>query len=218
MSEVDDLVRRIDEEFASASARIEEFQAEKVHEYQERKKRLEEFEDVIDHLQDVVRPRLQALAKRFGDQVEMSPRIEPERREVKFSFKSQLATIQLKFSVRPDADVRNVNYAYDLSILPIFIKFNGHQSVSFPLDGVDKEAVGAWIDDRIVEFIRTYFSIYENHNYLKEHLVVDPVADVQFPDFVSAAELEWKGKKYHFISTETRDEFIKLNGIKETRS
>jgi YHS domain-containing protein len=103
--------------------------------------------------------------------------------------------------------------AYDLSIIPVLMQFNPHAEVDFPVNAVDKEAVAKWIDDRIVEFIRTYFTMGENDIYLKDHMVEDPVAHVRFPKIAAATTLDWQGQKFYFIGEETRQQFAKQNGI-----
>jgi YHS domain-containing protein len=102
---------------------------------------------------------------------------------------------------------------YNLSIIPVLMRFNPHAEIEFPLNAVDKEAVAKWIDDRIVEFVHTYFSLGENDLYLKDYMVEDPVAHVRFPKMAAATTLEWQGQKYYFIGVETRREFATRNGI-----
>jgi len=50
-------------------------------------------------------------------------------------------------------------------------------------------------------------SLSQNEYYLKNHLVVDPVADAKFPKFAAAATLERQGKTFYFISEKTHNEF-----------
>jgi YHS domain-containing protein len=81
------------------------------------------------------------------------------------------------------------------------------------MDKVDKGAVAKWIDDRIVDFVQTYFSMGENEIYLKDYMVEDPVTHVRFPRQAAATSLEWKGQKFYFIGEETRREFAEQNKI-----
>jgi YHS domain-containing protein len=87
------------------------------------------------------------------------------------------------------------------------MKFDSHNEIEFPLDAVDKEAVANWIDVRIVSFVQTYFSLYENQFYLQEQMVEDPIARMRFPKYAAGATLEKGGKTYYFINEETRREF-----------
>src|SRR5262249_22797495 len=123
------------------------------------------------------------------------------------------ARVSLKFAAFTDRDVKKLILSYDLEILPVLMTFKNHDEVEFPLNAVDKEAVAKWIDDRIVDFVQTYFSMGENEIYLKDHMVEDPVAHVSFPKYAAATTLEWQGKTYYFIADETRREFEKQAGI-----
>ena len=136
----------------------------------------------------------------------------PSTREVTFNFQSRLAQVRLKLSAFADREVRKLIMSYDLEIIPILMKFKHHDEVEFPIDKVDKEAVAKWMDDRIVEFVQTYFSMGENEIYLKDYMVEDPIAHVSFPKHAAATTLEWQGRKFYFIGEETRREFEKQQG------
>jgi YHS domain-containing protein len=213
MSDVSSLVSRIDAEFTALDAKLKRAQAEQVHEQQERQKRLEAFARLVDDLRDVWRPRLDALAAKFGDRAKVQPRITPSSREATYEFQSDLARIRLKFSAWADRDVRNLTFASDLEIVPNLMKYDAHSEKEFPLDAVDREALGRWMDDRIVSFVRTYLSLHENDYYLKDHMVEDPVSHVRFPKFAAAATLDHQGRKYYFASAETQREFAKQAGV-----
>src|SRR5262249_7150674 len=128
-------------------------------------------------------------------------------------FQSHMARVQLKFSASTDRDVQNVILSYDLEIIPVLMRFKSHDEVEFPLNAVDKEAATKWIDDRIVDFVQTYFSMGENEIYLKDQMVEDPIAHVRFPRAAAATNLDWQGKKFYFMAQETRREFEKQNKI-----
>jgi hypothetical protein len=205
---------RIDAEFSVAEQRIKQLQTEKVEEFEGRQRRLEKFEKQLDGLREVWQPRLQALADKFGKRADVQPYIEPGRRSANFEFQSELARIDLRFAVAPDPEVRNVVFSYDLRILPILMKFDSHDEIVFPLDDVDKKALGKWLDDRIVAFVKTYLSLHENQFYLKGHMVEDPVAKVKFPKYAAGATLEVKGKTLYFIDDATRREFEQQQAAK----
>ena len=213
MPEVNSLANRIDAEFSAAAEKMKKLQAEKLEDYHGRQKRLEQLGKVFDELRDIWRPRLELLVKKFGDLVQATPRIVPSTREVTFEFQSKLARIRLKFSASTDRDVRKLTLSNDLEIVPVLLRFEPHAELEFPLDKVDKDAVAKWIDDRILEFVRTYLALGDNEVYLKEHMVEDPVAQVRFPNFAAGATLQWQGKTYYFIGEETRREFARKNGI-----
>jgi YHS domain-containing protein len=213
MPDIHSLAGRIDAEFAAVEEKAKKFQAEQMEEHKQRGKRLQQLGKVFEELREGLRPRLELLVKKFGDRVETTPRIVPSTREVTFAFQSRLARVELKFSAFTDRDVKKVILSYDLQIIPVLMRFKSHDEIEFPLDAVDKEAAAKWMDDRIVDFVRTYFAMGENEIYLKDQMVEDPIAHVRFPKVAAATTVEWQGQKFYFIGEETRREFEKQKEI-----
>jgi hypothetical protein len=208
MADVNELLSRIDAEFTASQEKIKAFQAKQAEEFAGREQRLEKFAALVEELSGVWRPRLEALKAKFGDKVRVAPTITPGRRSAEYKFTTDLARITLRFSACTDEDVRNAIVAYDLEILPILMKFDSHDEIKLPIDAVDREALGNWIDDRIVGFVKTYLSLHQNTYYLKGHMVEDPVAKIQFPKFAAGATLARGGKTVYFIDEKTRDDYV----------
>ena len=196
MSDVSVLLERIDAEFSALEGKIKRAQDERLQEHQERQSRLATFKRELDTLPEVWRPRLEALVERFGDHAKVAPRLESTSRAVTMDFQTELARIRLRLSATTDQDVRNLILSYDLEILPALMQFDSHQQGQWPIDAIDREAIGDWVDDRIVSFVKTYLSLHENEYYLKEHMVRDPVAGVRFPKYAAAATVDVGGKTY----------------------
>jgi hypothetical protein len=209
-----DLAARIDAEINAAFDRVEQLKTKNVAEFQGRQQRLEKLDGILQDLRDIWRPRLDALAKKFGERVNVQPQVEPGRRSAKLKFKSELASIDLRFAVAPDPDVRNLIFTYDLEILPILMKFDAHDSIEFPMEAIDEAALGKWFDDRIVDFVKIYLSLHENQYYLKGHLVDDPIAHVKFPKYAAGATLEEGGKTTYFIDESTLREYQQKHASK----
>ena len=207
MADVSTLLNRIDAEFSALDAKIKVAQGEKQHEHKDRQQRLTAFEKEMETLPDVWKPRLEALIQRFGDKAKVTPHLESTSRAVAMNFQSELAKINLRFSAAIDQEVRHLILLYDLEILPALMQFDSHAQAEWPIEAIDRKAIGQWVDDRIVSFVKTYLSLHENEYYLKEHMVSDPVAGVRFPKFAAAATLDWGGKTYYFIGDDTRREF-----------
>jgi len=213
MPDINSLASRIDAEFSAAQEKVKKFQTEHEEQHKERQKRLEQLGKIFEELQTIWRPRLELLVKKFGSRAQTTPRIVPSTREVTFDFQSRLARVRLKLSAYTDRDVRKVVLSYDLEIIPVLMRFTPHAEVEFPLSGVDKDAVAQWIDDRIVDFVKTYLALGDNEAYLSAHMVEDPIAHVTFPIFAAGATLEWMGQKFYFVGEETRREFAQQNNI-----
>jgi YHS domain-containing protein len=213
MSDVATLLTRIDAEFSALDARIKQAQTERLQEHRERQDRLASFEQQLEALTAVWKPRLEALIQRFGDRVKVTPRLASSSREVGLDFQSNLARIRLRFSATTDHDVRKLILNYNLEIIPVLMQFDSHQQADWPIDAIDEQAIASWVDDRIVDFVKTYLSLHENEHYLKDDMVEDPVARVRFPRFAAATTSTWNGKTYYFIGDETRREFDAKHGI-----
>ena len=213
MPDINSLASRIDAEFSGVAEKIKKFQVEQVEAHKQREKRLEQLGKVFDQLRDIWKPRLELLVKKFEGRVQTTPRIVPSTREVTFDFQSRLAHVRLKLSAFTDRDIEKLILSYDLEIIPILMRFKPHDELELPLNEVDKEAVAKWIDDRIVDFVQTYFSMGENEIYLKDEMVEDPIAHVRFPKQAASTTIEWQGKKFYFIGEETRREFATQNKI-----
>jgi YHS domain-containing protein len=213
MADTSSLASRLDAEFAAVEERVKKVQVEKSQEQKGRQQRLEQLGKVFDQLAEIWKPPLDLLVQRFGDRVQTTPRIVPSTREVAFNFQSRQARVRLKFSASTDRDIQKVVLSYDLEIIPILQRFKPHDELEFPLGAVNKEAVGKWIDDRIVDFVKTYFSMGENEIYLKDQMVEDPITHVHFPKVAAAAKVEWQGQTFYFISEESRSDFEKQKGL-----
>ena len=206
------LLERIDAEFSALEGKIKRAQGERLQEHEERQNRLMRFKMELDSLPEVWGPRLEALVQRFGDRARVSPRLESTSRAATLEFESELARIRLRLTATTDQDIRNLILTYDLEILPALMQFDAHQQAQWPIDAIDRKAVGDWVDDRIVSFVKTYLSLHENEYYLKEHMVRDPVAGVRFPKYAAAATVDVGGTTYYFIGDETRREFEAQQG------
>lgn len=161
MADINSLASRLDSEFAAVEQRVKKAQSEQAEQHKQREKRLEQLNKVLDELREIWRPRLELLVKRFGDRVQATPRIVPSTREVTFEFQSRVARVRLKLSALTDRDIQKVVLNYDLEIIPVLMRFKNHDEIEFPLGAVDKEAVAKWFDDRIIDFVQTYFSMGE---------------------------------------------------------
>ena len=138
METTNSLIERIDAEFSAAEQRWDQLRVKQLEAYQVRQQRLERFERTVEDLRELWEPRLEALAKRFGKNMDVLPTQERGRRAVSMEFRSSLARILLRFAVSPDVDARKLVVSYDVEILPVLMKFDSHRELELPLDAVDK--------------------------------------------------------------------------------
>jgi len=211
MSDVSSLVQRIQGEFAAAEERVKQSQIQQTEQYHAREQREARLEQLFGELADVWRPRLEALAKEFGDRLQVAPTIDRGRRQASFTVKSPVASIKLAFTASGNSDVTELVLTYKLDILPILMEFERHAEVSYPLDQVDPARVAQWFDDRIVGFVKTYLALESNQYYLRDQMVEDPIAHMNLPKFAAGATREQGGKTFYFISEATAAEFDAQN-------
>jgi YHS domain-containing protein len=207
MSDVNDLVTRIEGAFSSVKEKLKRQQQEQLQAHLDRQRLLKLYEKAQARVVEIARPRLEALAKRAGERVKVTPSVSQTRRQATFEFRSDKAHITLTFSVTPDMAVENVVVEFDLRVVPVLWKFDSHAEFSTPIDAVDEAGLTKWLDDRIVGVVELYIQIHEGEIYDKAEYVEDPVANVKFPKFAAGATLELDGKTYFFIDEKTRAEF-----------
>lgn len=211
MTDIQSLIDRIDAEFAVAAEKAKKLQAQQLHEYHQRKNRREAIEKCLAELRNAWQPRLEALVQRFGDRVLATTQTTPIGWEDNLSLQSDLARVRLKFSASTDSDARQLTLDYNLEVIPVFMRFASYSRLELAPDSLDLLSAARWMDDRVIDFVQIYLSLQENHQYLRDHLVEDPIAQVRFAKSAAAATLEWNGQSYYFIAEETRQEFAKLH-------
>lgn len=212
MADLSSLLSRIEAQVATARQQAQLTMQDAEAAYERRRIGYEKFLVVVDRIRELAKPRLQALAEHF--KFDANPMQNEHKQGVELAFQTAMATVKLKLTASHDTDVEKLIVDYDLQILPIFIKFEPHARFETSLTAVDEAAFEAWLDDRLVDFTKTYLEIHSNSYYQKDHLTTDPVAQIQFPKIYAQATLEQNGKKLYFISEKTRDEFVQQDATK----
>jgi YHS domain-containing protein len=207
MATANDLESRLSAERNAVNVRIDDLRAEAARTHEDRQARNKKFATVAVELASKVgRPRLESLLKQFPDVKEKGMEVAPGR-GAKLNFNSDLARVTMELAIHPVENADELVVSYDLSILPVFIEFERHAELRQPLDAVDFEAVGRWIDDRLVAFAKTYYSMQFTEQYQQRHQAVDPVAGMRFPISFAVGTVQHKGATYHFLSEQTKAEF-----------
>jgi len=212
MSSVSDLEQRIDKAFSAVKDKAQQQMQERLQEFQARQALLTEYEKAQAKIVETAKPRLEALAKRAGERVKVTPSVSQTRRAATFEFKTNKALIVLTFSVAPDQAVKRAIVEYELKVVPVLWKFDKHAEFSTPIDKVDTAALTKWLDDRILAFVELFIQIHEGEIVDKAEVVEDPVAKISFPKFAAGATLEQGGKTYYFIDEKNKTEFASKKG------
>ena len=167
MADTASLVQRIKAEFDSRAQQQKAAEQANSKAAADREKGLAQFGQVCEDLRNVWRPRLEEFAKHFGEKIKVTPTVTPAQREAKMNFLTDLANVTLTFTVAPSPDAKKLVLDYDLLIIPVYFDYERHSKLEVPLDKIDRDAVGKWIDDRLISCLKTYLSIQDNQYYIK---------------------------------------------------
>jgi len=209
MSSVSELEQRIDKAFSALKDKAQQQVQERLQEFQARQELLKDYEKAQAKVVEIAKPRLEALAKRAGERVKVTPSVSQTRRAATFEFKTNKALIVLTFSVAPDREVKKAVVEYDLRVVPVLWKFDKHAEFSTPIANVDAAGLTKWLDERILAFVDLFIQIHEGEIVDKAEMCEDPVAKISFPKFAAGATLEQGGKTYYFIDEKNKTEFAK---------
>lgn len=219
-SSVDQLIRRVSAEVDAAAARVHALQTEAAKVFLGQESRLLHFLTVADRIEAILKPRLDAFLRVtvFHD-IERNVRMERgpggsgfHGRTTTLSVPNSdrcAAKVELSFRVGHDVSIHHAVLEYRLDILPIFIRFASLDQLLIPIGQPSEDAIAAWIDDKLVEFTRTYFEMYFTDQYQTKSFEMDPVMNVQFPRAFAAGKKEYRGRVYHFYTKESFDKFEK---------
>jgi YHS domain-containing protein len=218
MTDLDTLIRRIDQELKADVEHQKAVWAEAAQASRDRETRLQRYEAVAKHIIELLKPRLTAFTERFRDVVKAEPVVREHTRAMKLTFAATVAKVTLLFEVFPDEAVNHVRVECTQEIVPVVVRYDKQSVLEFGLDAVQDEKLVQWLDERIVSFVKTYLAVVRQdaslREQLKEQLVEDPVAKIRFPRYLAASTLERGGRTYYFVDEDTRREFEKQPGAK----
>lgn len=117
------------------------------------------------------------------------------------------ASVKVSFSVEHDLRLENVIVHYDASMLPQFVRFHGSDDGIWPLDDVTDDAVAAWVEARLLDFLDVYLQIDRGLDDFADEPVTDPVCGMRIGRSSVAASHDYRGHAYYFCSRDCRDKF-----------
>lgn len=207
MADTSTLEQRIQAEFAASAQRKKSAEQDRAKEAAQREQGLAAFEKACEELKAVWRPRLEAFAARFGDQIKVTPSLTPSQRQVKMVFLTGMASMDLSLTVAPSPDLTKIALDYDLLIVPMFFDYERHSRLEMPLAGIDKAAIGQWIDDRLISCVKAYLAMQDNDAYVQRAMVEDPVTKARFLPADAKAKLQHAGRTLYFATEASMREY-----------
>jgi hypothetical protein len=207
MAETTTLGQRIQAEFEASAQRKKSAEQDRAKEASQREQGLAAFEKACEDLKAVWRPRLEAFAARFGDQIKVAPAITPSQRQVKMVFLTGMASMDLSLTAAPSPDLTKIVLEYDLLIVPMFFDYERHARMETPLGAIDKAAIGKWIDDRLISCVRAYLAMQDNDAYVQRAMVEDPMTKARFLPAEAKATLQHAGRTLYFATEASMQEY-----------
>lgn len=116
------------------------------------------------------------------------------------------ATVSLTIGLLPGES--SLKASYDLEILPVLMEYKRDDEKSFPMDNPD-EAIGLWVEEKIVEFVDTYLLLETHPLYQKDNMVTDPVCGMRISATDATGKVEWTGHTFYFCSEVCKEAFLK---------
>lgn len=209
MDALDKLDQAIREKLSAAELKRKNYAAIVENEMLARKDREDRFVETADRLiNEVIRPR---VAKVMGYFSNSQPLATPDAvsKHCRYQLEHSAlfpATAKLDVSLGADRAFDNLIVGYDLEILPLFIKFNGHDQLVLKLDDVRAEEVAAWVDSRLIDLVEVYLRIADADEYADTALT-DPVCGMPVRRSLGIEAIV-SGHSYWFCAESCREKFI----------
>lgn len=162
-------------------------------------------------LASVVLPRIQELSSHF-DNATVLPL--DERADIsctcQFPHSARFpATVTFSIAFFPGDNYKNLDVHSSLEILPMLMEYKRNDERSFSVDTYDEEAIGLWVEEKILDFVEIYLQLQTHPLYQKENIVTDPVCGMQISAIEATSKLEWSGRTIYFCSEVCKDAFSK---------
>ncbi len=215
----DQLEQRLASEVSSVEARIESIRQQAAETARQRNVGLESFVAAVNQFDALLQTKINALTTK--NVLKEIIRTEKHYRaglpdglfsgmaityDVPHSSECP-AKVEATFDIHYDGLGENAVVNYSLHIIPVFFKFENASRIVVPFTQANGELVAQWIDDRIVEFTKAFFQIRFHDQYQKNHMVTDPVLNIQFPKAFAFGNKERNGTVFHFYTKESMLKF-----------
>ena len=158
----------------------------------------------------VIRPRMDELARHFDNAAITERHGDLDFHSVcEFSHTPRFpATVTFDICLLPGDDYTALTARYSLEILPVLMEFKRDEERGFPLEDAD-EAMGLWVEEKIVEFVDTYLRLETHPLYQKENIVSDPVCGMQIATTAATSRVVLTGHTFYFCSEVCKEAFLK---------
>ncbi|MBI2827202.1 MAG: YHS domain-containing protein [Planctomycetia bacterium] len=92
--------------------------------------------------------------------------------------------------------------------MPVFLKFDAHDKLRVPLAAPDDQAISAWVERKLLEFLDTYLRLDRGQEDFEQDAVVDPVCGMRITRETAQTTTQYRGHPYYFCSEDCRSRFV----------
>ena len=215
----DQLEQRLASEVSSVEARIESIRQQAAETARQRNAGLDCFVAAVNQFDALLQTKINALTTK-NVLKEITRTEKHDRAGLPDGFLSGMAItydvphssecpakVEATFDIHYDGLGGNAVVNYSLHIIPVFFKFENTSRIVVPFAQANGGLVAQWIDDRIVELTKAFFQIRFHDQYQKNHMVTDPVLNIQFPKAFAFGTKEQNGSVFHFYTKESMLKF-----------
>ncbi|MBX9792600.1 MAG: YHS domain-containing protein [Pirellulales bacterium] len=170
--------------------------------------RRRDFEEVAPRLvRDIIRPRMEALVAQFPN-AKCDRAEDAYRCTCWFGYRERFPTdARVELAVEHDERIENLVIRYELSMLPVFLKFEPHDKLTAPLVAVDDRIVADWVEAKLLNFLDTYLRLDRGQDDFEDEVVIDPVCGMRISRSSAGARTDYKGHSYFFCTDDCRRQF-----------
>lgn len=214
MSDLTEFQQRIEEQLNAALDEKRRCQSEREQRQIDLDLRIEQFRVLATRMIDeIVRPRVAAMAAKFENAALVPPSQTPSHVvSCRLAHCDRFpATTKLTFALFHDSSVESLGITFDLEILPVFIKYEGHDQKFIPLSTLDEHEVAAWIEAKLINFVETYLRLERTPAYQHDNLVSDPVCGTTITRNCAVSQEERGGQTFYFCSEHCHRKFLASN-------
>src|ERR1700693_1804082 len=177
MQDLAELENEIRVKLAFATERRQSEQESSARDIGERESRRDAYQSTARRLMEsVIRPRLERVIAYFPNALLSPAEVDTDSQWCcRFQKTPEFpASTNLSYRVSQDTEFANVIVTYDLEILPIYFRFQGHDQVVAPIAGSFDGRITAWVDAKLLGFVDTYLQLQTLDQYQSSDHLAQP--------------------------------------------
>ena len=97
--------------------------------------------------------------------------------------------------------------SYRLQIIPVLMEFEARDDLPVRLEAPDTDAVVAWIERKLQDFVETYLRVERDPRYREGARAVDPVCGMLVHGGLTVHRAEHRRRVFHFCSPVCQQKF-----------